>query len=96
MRAAAGEAATRNRICRIRRLTGEKRVPLGTYIDARRCRKQSARIWMVWIAEQLRCHGPLDHTARIHDRHVMGEMPHDGQIMGNEDEGDTGIALQIL
>ncbi len=96
MRAAAGEAATRSRICRIRRLAGEKRVPLAPTSIRGAAASRGARIRMVWIAKQLRCHGPLDHPARIHDRHVMGEMPHDGQIMGNENEGDTGFALQIL
>ncbi|MOA30652.1 hypothetical protein D3C78_1517570 [compost metagenome] len=38
----------------------------------------------------------LDHTARIHHRHAIGQASHHRQIMRNPDQAGTGFAAQLL
>ena len=38
----------------------------------------------------------LDDSAQVHDGHAVGHMPHHGQVMGNEDVGDSEFLLEVI
>ena len=38
---------------------------------------------------------PLDDPALLHDQHVVGELPHDGEVVGDEEVGQPEPVLQV-
>lgn len=38
----------------------------------------------------------LHDPAEIHHSHTIGDVPHDGEVMGDEEEGETLLLLQVL
>ena len=40
--------------------------------------------------------GVLDQVAQVHHAHLMGNMPHHGQVVGNEQVGEAEFVLQLL
>ena len=57
-------------------------LPMG--VRPRDGRQQDARIRVARVAENVRAGADLDDAAEIHDRDTVGDMLHDGQIVGDE------------
>src|SRR5690606_10990384 len=63
--------------------------PLGARVRQRHRREQRARIRMPRIAVQRVARRKLHHAAEVHHHHPMAELPHDGEIVRNEDQREA-------
>ena len=58
--------------------------------------QQRLRVGMLRIGEQLVGRRIFDDAAEIHDRDLARDVPHDGQIVGDEQIGEAELLLQLL
>ena len=51
---------------------------------------------MGWLVEQIGCIGDLDDLAQIHHSHPVADVVHHVQGVGDEDEGEAELLLNLL
>jgi hypothetical protein len=95
--AARVEGAARRWIYGRRDFTGQFDPISGSaWIRYRRCRQQGAGIGMLWIGKYLFAGAGFDRMAQIHHHHVICDMFHDRQIVGDEQIGQLEFFLQVI
>ena len=57
--------------------------------------QQPTRVRMTWVLEQNEYRSQLDDPARVHDRHAVGYLGHDAEIVRDEQDGGAKALLQI-
>lgn len=53
-------------------------------------------IGMAWRIEQRMLVSQFDYTAEIHHRDAVGDVLHDAEIVRNEEQRNTALALLVL
>src|ERR1700735_800083 len=64
-------------------------------VDARNRFEQAARVGVERISEQLRGRRLLHYARRVEDRHVVGVLGHDSEIVRDENYGEAEATLQL-
>jgi len=64
-------------------------------VDARDRFEQSARVRIEWISKQLRTRRLLHHARRVENRHVVGILGDDPEIVRNKYHRETESHLQL-
>src|SRR5690348_10221816 len=57
--------------------------------------KQCPGVRMLWCVEQISDRRLLDNLASVHDRHLVAHLGNDTEIVGDEDDGNAGVLLQV-
>jgi hypothetical protein len=97
MTASRMELATAGRICRRRYAAFQNNaLPLGIWIRNGNGAEQCLGIGKQRILENLLFGGILHQISQIHDTDGIGNMFHNGKIMGDEEIGKLILVLQIL
>lgn len=65
------------------------------YVDVQNCRKKRRGVRMLRILKNLVRGRQLHDLAEIHNRHAVGNVPHNGKIMGDKEIGQTHLLLQV-
>jgi hypothetical protein len=79
--------------CRHRAGDGGQRRPALVRIG--QCLQQQARVGMAWRGKELLGRGHFDDLAGVHERDVVGHAGHDAEIMGDEQQPQPALALQV-
>ena len=58
--------------------------------------QQRSRVGMLGVVEQAAHRLHLHDLAGVHHRNLVAHLGHDPQVVGDEDEGHAGRALQVL
>src|SRR3954447_10762660 len=91
------EAATAGRIDRARYVAlQDDRVANGPGLRHRHGRQQRPGVGMLWRGEDLLPWRHLDDLAEIHDGNTVRHVLDDSQIVADEEQRETELALQIL
>ena len=59
-------------------------------------REQRLRVGVHGLAVERRVLGELDDASQVHDGHAVGDVAHDGEVVGDEQVGEPELALQLL
>src|SRR5581483_1991656 len=59
-------------------------------------RQQRPRVRVLRLDVQVVARADLDRAAEVHDHHAIRDVPHDVQVVGDEDVGEAELALQVL
>src|SRR5216683_8156123 len=98
-RAARMKRTARWRIRRTRRLAAQRGVDARVFrrrIGNRYGGEKRAGIRVLGTRVKLLRRRELDHLAEIHDGHAIGDLPHDAEIMRDEEVGEREALLEIL
>jgi hypothetical protein len=95
-RAARGEAAARRHAGEVGRLAVDRGQRLASPPQRRQAVQEPDGIGMPRPAEDLPGRSRLDDPPRVHDRDAIGELRHDAEVVGDEDEGEARFPLDVL
>ena len=99
-RAAGAEAAARRRVDRARDVALEPDPLAPTtdrgLLDVGHRRQQRLRVGVVRRGVERLPVGDLDDLAEVHHRDLGAEVPDHGEVVGDEEERDVELALQVL
>ena len=73
-----------------RRIGGHRRGPPGGFGG-----QQHLGIWVLWPVKNLCCRPGFDDGTILHHADPVGDLAHDGQVVGDEQHRHAGIAFQI-
>src|SRR5438270_7639461 len=97
--AARPEPTPRRRICRTWNVTRQHdalALPLTTWVRDRDRRQQSLSIGMTGSPVDVVPRADFDDLAQVHDRHAIGDVAHDREVVGDEQVGQLQLVLQVL
>ena len=95
LRAARRERAARRQCREIRRLAVDRGKPLAVVAHPRDRVQQGLGIGMGRSIEDLRHRPQLDHPPGIHHRELVAHLGDDAEIVGDEDQSEAMLALQV-
>src|SRR5699024_2782485 len=58
--------------------------------------QQRLGVLVLRVGEQLPGGCVLDHLTAVHDDHLVTDVPHDGEVVGDEQVGQAELGLQVV